>query len=266
MSPDSTTLQAETVPAKADDLKVLRHYNPYAWLAKVGLVLPSTNTVVEPEFHRLAPPGMTFHSARTPLLGTPSQEGYDKMADGTMQAAALLGTAEVDVVAYACTSGSFMCDRAEINRRMAAAAGAPVLTTSDGVIAALKAIGAKRVAMATPYVDFVNEGEKAWLEQEGFEVVTWRGMSMGATQAERRAINRVPPQAAYRFVRDTDVPEADTIFVSCTALPMIDVIAQLEADCGKPVVTSNTATFWQVMQTLKLRTKIQGYGRLLAGE
>jgi arylmalonate decarboxylase len=131
------------------------------------------------------------------------------------------------------------------------------------VIAALRTLGVKRIAMGTPYVDFVNQGELKFLAEEGFEVVAWHGMGLGETQAERRGINRVPPQSVFRLARLIDRPEAEAIFLSCTALPTIEMIATLEEELGKPVVTSNQATFWNVLRTLKLNARIQGFGQLL---
>ncbi len=244
-------------------MKAVSLYDPYGWLAKVGLIVPSTNTVNEYEWYRMAPRGISIHTARALLLGRASQSSYDLMAEATRKAAEELATAECDIVAYGCTSGSFMCARAEITANLERLAGCPATTTSDSVIAALRALGVTRIAMGTPYVDFVNQGELKFLSEEGFEVVAWHGMGLGETQAERRGINRVPPQSIFRLARLIDRPEAEAIFLSCTALPTIEMIAELEADLGKPVVSSNQATFWNVLRTLKLNLRIAGFGRLL---
>ena len=244
-------------------MKAVSLYDPYGWMAKVGLIVPSTNTVNEVEWYRMAPRGISIHTARALLLGKASQNSYDLMAEATRKAAEELATAECDIVAYGCTSGSFMCSRTEIVANLERLAGCRATTTSDSVIAALRALGVKRIAMGTPYVDFVNQGELKFLAEEGFEVVAWHGMGLGETQAERRGINRVPPQSVFRLARLIDRPEAEAIFLSCTALPTIEMIATLEEELGKPVVTSNQATFWNVLRTLKLNTRIQGFGQLL---
>ena len=251
---------ASDIPAS---IRAVAMYDPYGWMAKIGLILPSTNTVNAHEWMLMAPEGISIHTARALLLGQASQESYDIMAKNTEKAAAELATAEVDFVAYGCTSGSFMCSRQEIAARMAEIAGCPATTTSDSVIAALQAVGARKVAMATPYVRFVNEGEVKFLEEEGFEVVAEMGLGLGETQAERRAINRVPPEAVIRMARAVDRPDADAIFISCTALPTVTVIDRIEQERGKPVVTSNQATFWNVMRSMGLGLRIGGYGSLL---
>lgn len=250
-------------PPPESAMKAVSLYDPYGWLAKVGLIVPSTNTVNEVEWYRMAPRGISIHTARALLLGKASQNSYDLMAEATRKAAEELATAECDIVAYGCTSGSFMCSRTEIVANLERLAGCRATTTSDSVIAALKTLGVKRIAMGTPYVDFVNQGELKFLADEGFDVVAWHGMGLGETQAERRGINRVPPQSIFRLARLIDRPEAEAIFLSCTALPTIELIGELEAELGKPVVSSNQATFWNVLRTLKLNTRIKGFGRLL---
>lgn len=257
-----TSAQSQAVTPESA-MKAVALYDPYGWMAKIGLIVPSTNTVNEYEWYRMAPRGISIHTARALLLGKASQNSYDLMADATRKAAEELATAECDIIAYGCTSGSFMCARDQIVANLERLAGCRATTTSDSVIAALRALGVSRIAMGTPYVDFVNQGELRFLAEEGFEVVAWHGMGLGETQAERRGINRVPPQSVFRLARLIDRPEAEAIFLSCTALPTIEVIAALEAELGKPVVTSNQATFWNVLRTLKLNTRIQGFGRLL---
>lgn len=244
-------------------MKAVSMFDPYGWMAKIGLIVPSTNTVNEYEWYKMAPEGISIHTGRALLLGKASQESYDSMAKSTEKAAEDLATAEVDIIAYGCTSGSFMCSREEITRRLTEIAGCPATTTSDSVVAALSALGVKKIAMATPYVDFVNRGEVRFLEEEGFEVVAWHGLGLGETQEERRGINRVPTESVFRMARMVDRPDAEAIFISCTALPTIKIIAAIEAELGKPVVTSNQSTFWNVLRTLKLNVKVSGYGRLL---
>jgi maleate cis-trans isomerase len=117
--------------------------------------------------------------------------------------------------------------------------------------------------VCTPYVDFINEREEEFLTRHGFEVTSLHGLRLGETQAERRSIGRVPPEHVYRMARICDRPEAEAIFISCTNLATLDVIAQIEADLGKPVVTSNQACFWHCLRSLDIPDRIDGYGRLL---
>jgi arylmalonate decarboxylase len=245
-------------------MKAVQDYRPYGWRAKIGLIVPSTNTINEPEFWRLAPKGVTIHTGRATLLGKATEESYFRMAEAVKVAADDLATAEVDVVAYGCTSGSIVCSLQDIVTDLQQRTKVPAVATAGAVVAALRALGAKCVAVATPYVDFVNESERRFLQDYGFQVASLHGLRLGETQEERRGIGRVPPEHIYRMAMACNRPEADTIFVSCTNLATLDVIAQIEADTGKPVVTSNQACFWACLRLLGLPDRIEGYGRLLS--
>ena len=236
-----------------DSMKVLGRYRPYGWLGTVGVILPSANTVMEPELESLAPEGVTFHGARTPVRGTPSRESLEEMARGTEAAALDLASAEVDLILYGCTSGSFMTDGERLVERLRELTGIPAMTTAMAALAALRALGADKVALATPYRKFITQGEVDWLTAEGFDVVSALDLDMGETEHERRGINRIPPEAAYRLGREADRPEADVLFLSCTAMASLPVVEALERDCGKPVITSNLASAWYVLGRLGFR-------------
>ncbi|CAM4295515.1 aspartate/glutamate racemase family protein [Bordetella muralis] len=244
-------------------MKTTAQYRPYGWRAKIGLIVPSTNTINEPEFYRLAPEGVTIHTGRAINAGPATQENYDRMAQGVLEAADLIKTAEVDVVAYGCTSGSIVCSLDELCDGMSERVGVPAIATAGAAVAALRALGAKRIAVGTPYIDFVNQRERDFLEQYGFDVVSIQGLDLGHTQEERRDIGRVPPQSTFQLARAIDRTDADAIFLSCTNLATLDMIAAIEDELGKPVVTSNQATFWACLRLLGLSNAIPGYGRLL---
>ena len=249
-------------PELAEDRQA-PHPHPYGWIAKIGLIVPSTNTVNEAEWARMLPPGISVHTSRVLLVGKSSRESFEAMAGLVEKAAHELATAEVDLIAYGCTSGSFLCPSDEIRGAISKAAGCPALTTSDAVVAALRVLGASRVALGTPYMDFVTREEVDFLGREGFEVPAWHGLRLGKTQAQRRGINRVPADVTLGLARFVDRPEADAIFLSCTALPTIAVIAALEEELGKPVVTSNQATLWHSLRSLGIGQRIAGFGALL---
>jgi len=244
-------------------MKAVAMYSPYGWRARIGLIVPSTNAVNEPEFWRMAPEGVSILTARAMLLGAASEDSYIKMAKAVDGAADQLATAEVDIVAYGCTSGSFICPLPELVQGMHERTGVPAIAAAGAVVAALRALGVRRIALGTPYVDFVNQREISFLREYGIEVTSLLGLDMGHTQEERRAIARVPPEALYRLGRAVDRPDADAVFLSCTNLASLGVIAQLERDLGKPVITSNQACFWACLRRLSITTPVTGYGKLL---
>ncbi len=244
-------------------MKAVQMYSPYGYRGKIGLIVPSTNTVNEPEFWRLAPVGVSIHTARMLLLGKATEESYRQMEADTARAARELATAEVDVIAWGCTSGSVICPAERIEATIVENAGVPAVTTIGSVLKALRATGAGTIALGTPYVDFVNDSEVRFLEDHGFRVASMYGLRLGETQEERRGIGRVPPESLFRLVQAIDRPDVDTIFISCTNLATIPLLEAVEATVGKPVISSNQATFWNALRTMGLNDRIEGYGRLL---
>ncbi|HID29917.1 MAG TPA: hypothetical protein EYP19_07930, partial [Desulfobacterales bacterium] len=197
-------------------MKAVQMYSPYGYRAKIGLIVPSTNTVNEPEFYMMAPHGVSIHTARIMLLGKATEESYFKMGEETSRAASELATAEVDVIAWGCTSGGVVMSSEKIEGMIAEVSGIAGVTTINAVTEALKAVGAMKIALGTPYVRFVNEAEVKFLSEVGYEVVSFYGLELGETQEERRGIGRVPPESLYRLARYIDRKEVDTIFISCT--------------------------------------------------
>ncbi|MBI5114583.1 maleate cis-trans isomerase family protein [Rhodoplanes serenus] len=244
-------------------MKALDLNRPYGWRAKIGLITPSSNNINEPEFYRLAPRGVTIHTARVLLTGEMDEDSFFRMARDLGRAAGELATAEVDIVAFGCTAGSVVCPLDALTRSMAEQTGTPAIVTAGAVVSALRALGAKRVAMGTPYVDFVNRREVEFLGEYGIAVTRYLGLEMGHNQADRRNIGHVSPQAIYRMACEIDSPDADAIFISCANLATLDVIEDIEQALGKPVVSSNTACFWTCLRVLGVNSPIAGYGRLL---
>ncbi|MBO9355718.1 decarboxylase [Bordetella petrii] len=244
-------------------MQALQLNRPYGWRGKIGLITPSSNNINEPEFYRLAPPGVTIHTARVLLTGEMDEASFHRMAADLGRAAKELATAEVDIVAYGCTAGSIIVPLNELTTAMSEQTGTPALVTAGAVVSALQALGVRRVAMGTPYLDFVNRREVDFLQEHGIEVTRYLGLELGHNQQERRGIGHVSPQAIYRMACEIDSPEAEAIFISCANLATLDVIETIEQALGKPVVTSNTACFWACLRTLGINSSIADHGRLL---
>src|SRR5262249_54533395 len=152
--------------------------------------------------------------------------------------------------AFACTAGSFLEGEgweAALRARLERAGHCPVVTTSGAVAAALAHLGVRRAAVATPYLPEIDAREKVFLEQKGFEVPLICGMSI----RHPFDIGLVPPAEVLGFARETwqaAGADADGLFLSCTNLRTIDVLAQLERELGVPVISSNAATAWSALQ------------------
>lgn len=234
--------------------------NPRLDGQRVGLIVPSVNATIEPELAWMAPPGLSFHAARVMLHET-TPEGLRAMNEGVAAAADLVASVTPDVVAYACTSGTFLDGIEGLERQVEALRArvhCPVVATSAAMADALRAMHVRRLALATPYIERVNKIECAFLEAQGFEVVSVRGLGLSG-----KAIREVPPERVHDLVCSADASDADGIFVSCTDLRAIEAVESLERALGKPVLTSNQVTLWAVLRALGRSPDVAGFGRLL---
>jgi len=235
----------------------------YGACCKIGVIVPSLNNTLEPEFNRMVPADVAVYATRLRLeRGVP--DDLRAMADLTEQAGELLRHADVDCIAYCCTTGSLI-DGVDWDEELAARLGKatelPVTTTASAAIKAMRSLGLKTVSVATPYIDEVNKIERAYIEACGIRVNSITGLQF--THGEE--LHSLDQDAAREFCRAAMVDGADGLFISCTDFASIDFIEELERDLGKPVVTSNTATLWMVLSLIKLDQPIEGFGQLLSG-
>jgi arylmalonate decarboxylase len=221
------------------------------------------NVCTEPEWGRLAPKDVSFHTTRILLHGPMTPESFARMDQDVATAASLLGTARVDAIAYACTAGSVLADSEEIIRVIERESGVPAVTMAKAVTEAMCALGLKRIAVATPYVSFVNEQERAFLESAGFEVTQIIGLGLGRTYEERLMIARQSEEVTYELARRVDSHEAEGVFISCGALASIGILERLERELEKPVFSSTVAAFWATLRRARVEFSIPGFGSLL---
>ena len=227
-------------------------------MSRIGLLLPSSNTTMEPDFIRMAPDGVTVHSARM-LLEDVTPESLERMAGEAEQAARLLSTADVEIMVYGCTSGSLIRGvewETSLVRKIETASDTPTVTTAGAVVEALRALGARKIRVFTPYTDPVNRLEKTFLEAHGFQVASIRGLGL----VDNLKIGRVTPAEIERLVDSG--PGAECLFISCTNLPAVPLVQALEERHRMPVVTSNQASMWASLKRLG-KPGVEGYGTLL---
>ena len=226
---------------------------------RIGLLVPSSNTTMEPEFYEMVHKGITIHTARMNLIDV-TQEGLFRMADDASRASRLLASADVHVIIYGCTSGSLIGGvkwEEALVRGISNETGIKALSTSKAVIEALEIIGGKKIGVATPYTKELNSLEKTFLEEHGFEVTSIRGLGL-VNNLEIGVVKEETVKKMAYAVSDG----SDTIFISCTNLPTIGLIDELEESLKKPVVTSNQASLWAAMKKLDL-SGIESYGELI---
>jgi len=237
----------------------------YGRRGRIGLITLASDTSVLPEYARVMPDDVAVYAAPIVLpRGEVTAAALAEMlaSDQLEHAAALLVWADVDVIVFACTTGSLVhgvgWDR-EVAGRIERASGRPATTTTTAVLGALRAVGATSLAVTTPYVEELNAIERRFLEASGFAVASIGGLGC-VTDAE---IGRLEPADAVSLVERVDTPEADAVFISCTNFHCLSAIASLERQVGKPVVTSNLAGAWAALRQLGIADTIPGYGQLL---
>lgn len=242
-----------------------RHRSTYSYRAKLGLIVPPTNTVNEAEWSRLMPDGVTFHTHRMPLHPNASRpEGRAELLADLDGVVGLLAQARVDVVAYACTAGSMFNPVNGLPDEIARRTGVPAVTTSAAIIAALKALGATKLSVATPYHAALNDHEAHFLAENGFDVLNLVGLGIGANgPQDYPLIAQTPLETVEATVRAAFRQGSDAILITCTDFPALPLIERLEAEYAVPVVTSNQATLWAALREAGIGDSLQGSGRLL---
>ncbi len=213
---------------------------------RIGILAPPGNVALERELPGWLPPGVVMNHNRLSRPGNAiSADSLLAMAESVDRAAHDLAQAHPEVIVYGCTSGSFLegiGKEARLADRITEVTGIPAVTTSTAVVEALRAFGARRIFMVTPYPDAVNEHEVTFARHYGFEVVALDSFRC-PTSEDIRAVSS--DQVAEKVLGNAAaIRDCDTIFISCTNLLCMDRIGLIEQRSGRPVVTSNQASLW----------------------
>jgi maleate isomerase len=215
----------------------------------VGIVAPF-DFALDRELWRWVPHDVSLHLTRTPFVPVEVSLDLARLVsehETLTEAVRALSAVRPEVVAYACTSGSFVAGVAgerAMTAAMTRAGETPAVTTSGALLAALRELGARRVAVVTPYTKSVTDSLEDYLAEGGMEVC---GRSyLGLT----REIWRVSYREVLRMAREAVAEQPDALFISCTNLPTFDVIPQLEAELRMPVVSANQVTIWAALRRI----------------
>jgi maleate isomerase len=233
--------------------------------ARLGVVVPSVNTVVEPWFNAVCPAGVTVHASRMLLDSNLTAEAVLRMdREEGLHAVEQLVSCKPASIAYCCTASSIVQGAQyddvlihEISR----IAGVPAVTATRSIITALKSFGARRIAVASPYAKEIDDAEHRFFTAAGYEILG--SACLGITDSFRLA--DPTPREITELARQAWHEDADALLITCLNLRSHEVVEALERELGKPVVTSTQATLWQLLRTAGIEDPIAGYGRLLAG-
>lgn len=235
------------------------------WRARLGFLLPPGNPTVEPEVSAMAPAGISVHFQRMVAHGTPGAHHGQSERNRTMlehldASIEMLALVKPDVIVLAHTASSYALGRnaeAALVARQRQRTGIPFVTAFGSVVRALERLGVRRLALGTPYSEETTRQGREHLEAHGFTVVHCDNLKGVVNIYDETA------ERAYRLARAVDTADADAVFLSGTGMPTVAVLATLEEDLGKPVLSSNAAMLWHALRTAGVRTSITGYGRLL---
>jgi maleate cis-trans isomerase len=226
-----------------------------------GVLIPSTNTTVEIEA-RLLPAAYQAHFGRL-MTSAPGRTFQPSRDEDIGYQARLLGTAKVGLLILAQTSASLFADDYDevVTRRMSEGAGVPAITSALAVGRAVRALGARRIALVSPYSAEVNErAGRYFATKHGLETIALEGF--GATDSY--AIGQLGPENAGNAFTRIDRPEIEVFVVPGGNFPTMASIAGWEREFDKPVVTTNQASFWAMLRHFNTGDRIPGFGRLLA--
>ncbi|MGH7096209.1 MAG: maleate cis-trans isomerase family protein [Stellaceae bacterium] len=238
------------------------------WRLKFGVIAPSTNTIVQPEFDAMRPRGVTNHFARIHIPNDPlkGDEDFTRLIDNVRRellfAVDRVMTCEPDHLIMGMSSETFwggLEGSERLKERIAARAGVAVTMGSDAARQALERLGVRRLGVVTPYMPVADAEVRRFLTDCGFAVVRLIGLKC----ASPVAIAHVSERELRDAVLAVDGPEVEAVVQVGTNLAMARLAGLAEFWLGKPVVAINTATYWRALRSNGITDRIDGFGALL---
>jgi maleate isomerase len=231
------------------------------------VIIPSTNTAVERDYNLLRPDGVTFHFSRmwAKMLINSDEEASSALGTirETLEASIrYVVTCEPDHLIAGMSSETFMGGVEGSKRfieRAQAISGLSVTTGADASRAALTTLGAKKVAVLTPYQEVIDIQVERYFNELGYEVSEVRGLKVPVATAGAQ----VPEDTLKDLCRELNRPDVDAIVQAGSNLSVTPIAKEMEAELGKPVIAINVASVWHGLRTLGIEDQIPGYGTLL---
>lgn len=235
---------------------------------RIGVLVPFTNTNLEPDMGLLCPPGCTMHFAR---MGGYNQ---DEIPDSDQMAG--LGAADLDeplrllcgirpdVILYGCTSATLSHGPAfdrQLAARVEVMSGAKTVTAAGALVTALGALGVRRIAFASPYVPELNDRAIAFLAESGFQTVSRADVDK---PHDNYGQGLITPDEIFALARRGDSAEAEALVLSCTDMRSVEALDRIEQALGKPVIASNQAMIFATLPLIGLTPDTISCGRLFS--
>ena len=237
------------------------------WRGRIGLVMPDDGVNDDEYWYYLAE-GVNLMVARFTTgmrdddIGPEMVDSYGDL-DTLRKATEALKIVQPSAVIFGCTSCSFIRGAGwdlQQAKAIGEVCGAPGTTVSTAMVAALRTMGVRQVAMCAPYPESVTEKFAVFLRDNGVGVCNWKTLGM-TTEWQ---IGNSSPRVWYELAREVDRPEAEAVVISCTGIRTAEILTALEADLGKPVITAPQVMMWHPMQLMRVNATRPDRGRLFA--
>ncbi len=214
---------------------------------RIGLIILATDHTTEPDYRRMvANEDLGIYVTRIAFTNPVTTESLRRMQSSLTEAAALiLPDEELDAICYSCTSASVVIGDVEIEAAFRRAKpGVPVVTPPAAGVRGLRALGARRISVLTPYTTGVSRPMLKYFERAGFEIESFTCLELD----DDREMARIAPASLIELATSAMAPGAEALFISCTSVRAAGVAAQIEKRIGRPVVTSNLASAWNCLR------------------
>ena len=229
---------------------------------RIGLVALSTDFSIERDFNSifLNLPIDLFVN-RLPFYNPLTDKNLVKMTEKLTEVTEnILPNQTLDAVAYGCTSGTIVAGVDQIiNKIQSAKPNCKVITPITSAVNALKHLNLKKISVFTPYPQAINEKVINYFKNEGFVIQSFASFNLESDLD----IGKIDPQYLLEVLTKIDTSNAEALFISCTALPVFEIIQELENKIKKIVLSSNQALIWDSIRSVGYNSSIEGYGKLL---
>lgn len=234
-----------------------KEFNP-----KVGLIALSTDQTIESDFKNICnnlPLDIFINRIhnRNPLTNENLLKMRDDLASVTKK---ILPEEKLNTIAYGCTSGTIAIGEDLVREKILSVKPECYVTTPiTSAIKAFKQMNIKKIALFTPYPDTVNKSILKYLIKKKIEVTSFASLNLSLDSE----FANVDPNYILKISSKLETEKADALFISCTALPVLNIIDKLEKKIKKPVLSSNQTLIWDTLRSIGYKSPIKGYGKIL---
>lgn len=236
-------------------------YDPIVPRARLGFIIPSSNRMIEPQMTRFAPQGVVPHFTRARITNA-HEAPLEQQLPRILEAAAMLADSKCDVTILQCT-GTSMSGGVDMEKRVireiVKATGRPALSAASSLTSAFRSVGARRLVFVSETDQPGHDKKLRYLREAGYEIVADKAVGLKGSDE----YCTMPPKLWYDTALSLRRDAADAYFISCANISSIDAIEALEAEVGKPVITSNQAALWCALKTIGINDAVPGLGRLM---